>query len=414
MRLIHTSDWHLGQYFFNKSRKDEHQAFLSWLLQQVDHHQVDAIVVAGDIFDTGSPPSYARQMYNQFIVDLQQHNCQLIVIGGNHDSVATLNESTNLLKCLNTNVVPGVAKDVSEQVFVINDKSGAPGAVICAIPYIRPRDVLNSTAGQSAADKKIALQQAIAEHYQHLFDIAVETKSAQTQPLPIVATGHLMTVGSSKTDSVRDIYIGTLDAFPASEFPNADYIALGHMHRSQKVMQSEHIVYCGSPIPLSFDEIGQQKKVMLVDFEQDRLQSVNELEIPVFQPMQMIKGSLSEIENQLQQLKEHDDHRAIWLDIEVITDDYLTDLHSRVEQMAEALPVEILLLRRQRKRGTRAIESDNNKTLNELNAYEVFDKRLALESFETTEDKTRLERIKETFSEVEKQASQKVREGLSL
>lgn len=414
MRLIHTSDWHLGQYFFNKSRQAEHQAFLAWLLQQVDKHQVDAIIVAGDIFDTGSPPSYARQMYNQFIVDLQQHDCQLIVLGGNHDSVATLNESTNLLKCLNTHVVPGISEDLSEQVIVVDDKNGEPGMVVCAIPYIRPRDVMGSTAGQSAQQKQVVLQQAIAEHYSQVFALATQTKNTLAKPLPIVATGHLMTVGVSKTDSVRDIYIGTLDAFPANEFPQADYIALGHMHRSQKVMKSEHIHYSGSPIPLSFDEIGQQKKVMLVEFDQDKLSRVEALGIPVFQPMQMIKGDLSEIEAQLQAFKDHDDAKPVWLDIEVITVDYLTDLQARVVEMATDLPVEILVLRRQRKSGDRVIDGEAKKTLNELNAFEVFDKRLALECFETDDEKVRLERIKEKFDEVVKEAKVQVREGLSL
>lgn len=95
MRLIHTSDWHLGQYFFTKSRAAEHQAFLNWLIEQIEQQQVDALIVAGDLFDTGSPPSYARELYNRFVVELQRTGCQLVVLGGNHDSVATLNESRN-------------------------------------------------------------------------------------------------------------------------------------------------------------------------------------------------------------------------------------------------------------------------------------------------------------------------------
>ncbi|MFT7200753.1 MAG: exonuclease SbcD, partial [Glaciecola sp.] len=105
MKILHTSDWHLGQSFFTKSRKEEHQGFIDWLLQQVATEQVDAVIVAGDIFDTGTPPSYAREMYNQFVVDMQQLNCVLVVLGGNHDSVSTLNESKQILACLNTFVV---------------------------------------------------------------------------------------------------------------------------------------------------------------------------------------------------------------------------------------------------------------------------------------------------------------------
>src|SRR5690554_7123572 len=116
-RLIHTSDWHLGQHFFGKSRLSEHSAFLAWLLEQVQKHQVDAIVIAGDLFDIGSPPSYARELYNRFVVDVHQAGCQLIVLGGNHDSVATLNESRELLAQLNAQVISGVREVLDEQVL---------------------------------------------------------------------------------------------------------------------------------------------------------------------------------------------------------------------------------------------------------------------------------------------------------
>lgn len=105
MRILHTSDWHLGQNFYSKSREAEHQAFLDWLLETAQTHQVDAIIVAGDVFDTGSPPSYARTLYNRFVVNLQQTGCHLVVLAGNHDSVATLNESRDIMAFLNTTVV---------------------------------------------------------------------------------------------------------------------------------------------------------------------------------------------------------------------------------------------------------------------------------------------------------------------
>ncbi len=100
MRLLHTSDWHLGQNFYSKSRAAEHDAFLTWLLDRAQEHEVDAIIVAGDIFDTGSPPSYARELYNRFVVQLQQTGCRLVVLAGNHDSVAMLNESRDILAFL--------------------------------------------------------------------------------------------------------------------------------------------------------------------------------------------------------------------------------------------------------------------------------------------------------------------------
>ncbi len=376
MRIIHTADWHLGQFFYSKSRAAEHQAFLDWLLEQIQQHHVDALMVAGDLFDTGSPPSYAREMFNRFVVALQPTGCQLVVLAGNHDSVATLNESRELLACLNTRVITSATPQGEQQVLTLHQRDGRPGALLCAIPYLRPRDILRSLAGQSGREKQVSLLEAIEQHYQQCYAAALTERADQA--LPIIATGHLTTVGVTKSDSVRDIYIGTLDAFPAQAFPPADYIALGHIHRAQRIADSEHIRYSGSPIPLSFDELGRDKSVFLLDFSR-QLDAVTPLTIPLFQPMQMLKGSMAEIEQQLTQFNEGDGEKPVWLDIEITTQEYLSDLQRRVEQLTEALPVEVLLVRRSREQRQRSLARMDNETLSELKVEEVFARRLAQE-----------------------------------
>ncbi|WP_411849167.1 exonuclease subunit SbcD [Yersinia ruckeri] len=379
MRIIHTSDWHLGQYFFTKSRAPEHQAFLHWLIQQIEEHQVDALIVAGDIFDTGSPPSYARELYNRFIVALQRTGCQLVVLGGNHDSVATLNESRELLACLNTQVIAHASADQEQQVFILKDHQDQPGAILCAIPFLRPRDLIISQSGESGSQKQLALQEAIAAHYHQLYLTAVSLREQCGLPLPIIATGHLTTVGVSASDSVRDIYIGTLDAFPAQAFPPADYIALGHIHRAQQVAKSEHIRYSGSPIPLSFDELNKEKSVFLVTFTGQQLTSIESLIIPQHQPMQLIKGNLQQIEQQLATFSDHVG-LPVWLDIEVATPDYLSDIQRRIQALTENLPVEVVLLRRCKEQKPGHIQRQEKETLNELSVSDVFERRLTLEA----------------------------------
>ncbi|NIG19505.1 exonuclease subunit SbcD [Pantoea sp. Al-1710] len=376
MRIIHTADWHLGQFFYSKSRAAEHQAFLDWLLAQITQHQVDALIIAGDLFDTGSPPSYAREMFNRFVVALQPTHCELIVLAGNHDSVATLNESRELLACLSTRVITSATPQGEQQVLTLHQRDGTPGALLCAIPYLRPRDILRSQAGQSGREKQISLLEAIEQHYQQCYAAALAERADRA--LPIIATGHLTTVGVTKSDSVRDIYIGTLDAFPAQAFPAADYIALGHIHRAQRIADSEHIRYSGSPIPLSFDELGREKSVFLLEFSA-QLDSVTPLPIPQFQPMQMLKGSMAEIEQQLGEFSEGDREQPVWLDIEITTQEYLSDLQRRVEQLTEALPVEVLLVRRSREQRQRSLARMDNETLSELKVEEVFARRLAQE-----------------------------------
>ncbi|WP_145495093.1 exonuclease subunit SbcD [Yersinia bercovieri] len=402
MRIIHTSDWHLGQHFFTKSRAAEHQAFLHWLIRQIEENQVDALIVAGDIFDTGSPPSYARELYNRFVVELQPTGCQLVVLGGNHDSVSTLNESRDLLSYLNTTVISCASRNLEQQIITLKNHQQQPAALLCAIPFLRPRDLVTSQAGESGGQKQLALQEAIAAHYQALYQRTIELRTELGLPLPIIATGHLTTLGVTTSDSVRDIYIGTLDAFPAQAFPPADYIALGHIHRAQQVAKTEHIRYSGSPIALSFDELSKEKSVYLVEFAQQTLASVTPLFIPQFQPMQLIKGDLQQIEQQLAKFVDHQG-LPVWLDIEVATKDYLTDIQRRIQALTADLPVEVVLLRRSKEQRNNSIERQEKETLNELSVADVFERRLAQEA-DLAEP--RQQRMRQMFSQVVEEITQ--------
>lgn len=387
MRIIHTSDWHLGQYFFTKSRAAEHQFFLTWLIEQVKQYQVDAVIVAGDIFDTGSPPSYARELYNQFVVSLQQTGCQLVILSGNHDSVSVLNETSSLLAYLNTDVVTSGSEP---HIITLKNAQGEPGALLCAIPFLRPRDIQLSIAGQSSEQKQLSLQAAISEYYQCSYQLAQQQREALGLEIPIIATGHLTVVGAEVSDSVRDIYIGTLDAFPSGAFPPADYIALGHIHRPQVIGGKQNVRYCGSPIALSFDEAEQQKSVCLVEFERCDMSQIRQLPIPLFQPLKTLKGSLTEIQNQLNKIEHNDNLHLIWLDIEVATQDYLADIQQRIETLIKDLPVEVVLLRRARKQQQGQQTAIANETLNELTAEEVFLRRLTEEELGDKEKEQRL------------------------
>ena len=389
MRIIHTSDWHLGQNFYSKSRAAEHSAFLDWLLTSAQAHEVDAIIVAGDIFDTGSPPSYARELYNRFVVQLQQTGCQLVVLAGNHDSVATLNESRDILAFLKTTVVASAG----HAPFILPQRDGTPGAIFCPVPFLRPRELVTSQAGHSGGEKQQLLLNAISDYYQQQYEAACALRG--DRPLPIVASGHLTTVGASKSDAVRDIYIGTLAAIPAWHFPPVDYVALGHIHRAQKIGGSEHIRYSGSPIALSFDETGKSKSVNLVTFSDGHLAEVLPLTVPVTQPLAVLKGDFSSISEQLTQWRDAPQEAVVWLDIEITSDEYLHDIQRKIQAQTEDLPVEVLLVRRSRAQRERILAGERRETLSELQVEEVFERRLAQE---TLEEAQRL-RLTQLFNE---------------
>ncbi len=420
MRIIHTSDWHLGQHFYGKSRAKEHQKFLSWLISQISELKIDVVIVAGDIFDTGTPPSYAREMYFNFIGEIQPFDCQLIVLAGNHDSVAMLGESKDLLASLSTKVITHAVpisasvteeacdqQPIKEQVFTVKNTKNQAQAVICAVPFIRPRDVIKSIAGQSAQEKQQSLQQAITLHYQALYQRASLLAKESSPPLPIIATGHLTALGVSQSDSVRDIYIGTLEALPSTAFPPADYIALGHIHRAQKVAKSEHIRYSGSPIALSFDEAKQDKRVLMVEFEQGSLARVTDLIVPCFQPLAMIKSTLETLSKDVEKvIDEHvlfdQKRQRMWLDIEIQNSDYLTDLQSRITRLVADFPVEVLLLRRSKQARKSLQESQGlqeKTTLSELTYTEVFASRLAQVEWPTEQELARKKRMTMLFKQ---------------
>ncbi|MGV2838957.1 exonuclease subunit SbcD [Vibrio cyclitrophicus] len=401
MKILHTSDWHLGQNFYNKSRKNEHERFLQWLLEQVTDHDIDAIIVAGDIFDTSTPPSYAREMYNKFVVDSNKIGCQLVLLGGNHDSVSVLKETQQLLKYMGADVIPNTNEDHATQVVELKGKGGEVEALVCAIPFIRPRDVLTSQAGVSGVERQKQLGDAIKQHYKDVYDAAVEKRDifANRDTMPIIATGHLTAMGVKQSDSVRDIYVGNLDGFAADGFPNADYIALGHIHRPQVVAKREHIRYCGSPIPLSFDELKSQKQVCVVEFVEGE-RTISQLSVPTFQLLAEIKGDLSGIESQLNQYIGLEEGQSVWLSIEVRAQDYLSDLQERMRALTEDLNVEVIQLRRARERRNQSLEQESAETLAELTPIDVFEKRIALEEFESDTEKARLERMTVKFKQV--------------
>lgn len=388
MKILHTSDWHLGQHFMGKSRRDEHKAFIDWLLALVDKESIDAVIIAGDVFDTGSPPSYAREMYHQLVLDMKARQCQLVIVAGNHDSVSMLNESKSLLAYLDTQVASQAnLEEIDSHVIALKNKEGDVAAWVCAVPYLRPKDVMHSVAGQSEQEKKLGLLQMIGDFYQRVYDAACEKNKSLKTPVPIIGTGHLTAVGGQVSESVRDLYVGTLEALPTSVFPAFDYLALGHIHRAQPISKNGRFRYSGSPIPLSFDELGRDKTVVIVDTDllaedafvddlfaepADPLQLVS---IPNFQPMASLKGNLKEVIKQIAALELAAD-KILWLEVTVIADEYLSDVHKRVLEAIDDKPIELLRVMRRSTVEKKNEGFEARKTLSELTVGDVFEQSL--------------------------------------
>lgn len=384
MKILHTSDWHLGQHFMMKSREAEHCAFLSWLIERVIEESIDAVVVAGDIFDSASPASYARKLYNDFIVNLQKSGCtQLIIVSGNHDSVAVLNESKSLLNALNVSVLAGLSENLADHLVTVKDKQNTE-AIICALPFLRATDVMLSESGSSAEQKQMGLQQGIAKTYEDIYQLAVSNNKHS----PIIATGHLTAFGCSVSESVRDIYIGTLTAFPAQLFPPFDYIALGHLHRAQRVQKSEHIRYSGSPIALSFDEVKHDKRVIIVEFDDEKQLTTTEIIIPSFQQLVVLTGDFVHVVAGLTALIESEE--PVWVEVKIQELFYRSDVQAQLNDLVSSTAVEILKISTPKIDENNQWQADQVETLEELKPVDLFQYRLDCEDNISAEQQVQL------------------------
>ena len=275
LTLLHTSDWHLGRRLYGKPRYDEFKQFLDWQLQTLREQKVDVLLIAGDIFDTTAPSNQAQNLYYDFLSQVCHTDCRhVIIVAGNHDSASFLEAPKQLLKAFNIHIIGSMTDTPTDEVITLLDKAGQPELIVMAVPYLRDRDVRTVGHGERLDDKERKLAQGIKAHYARIADIAM-AQQAQLQAkykrtIPIVATGHLFTVGGQtmEGDGVRDLYVGSLGSIGAEIFhPQIDYVALGHLHIPQAVGGQPHIRYAGSPIAMGFGESRQQKQVHLLRFD---------------------------------------------------------------------------------------------------------------------------------------------------
>lgn len=339
MRLIHTADWHLGQRFKdNLNRKEEHEHFLNWLLNTIELQKTDVLVIAGDIFDSPNPPSYAQQQYYSFLARLYaQGICKDVVItGGNHDSPERLNAPKELLKVLNVHVVGAIAEDGLPFFVSLPSASQKPSIVIVAVPFLRDQDMLKSQDRETMSGRELRLREGIVAHYNKAMEAVSHFKE---MGVPIIATGHLFAQGcEASSDSERVIHIGALGQVNAMDFPiGFDYIALGHLHRPQVVAGKDHIRYCGSPIPLSFSERDYKHQVVLLELNKEGKLDITSEQIPVLRQLKRIEGTWQAITERLKMLTLAAGQLTTWAELWIQSDESPVLVAERVRKIAEEI-----------------------------------------------------------------------------
>lgn len=250
MRVLHTSDIHLGRILYSRRRYAEFEAFLAWLADTVEEQGVEALLIAGDIFDTSTPSNRALELYFRFLGKVVGSDCgHVVIIAGNHDSPSFLRAPRQLLHSLDVHVVAQASPESpADEVIVLRDGTGQPELIVGAVPYLRDRDIRTVESGESLGDKGDKLREGIAAHYTAVIDAALAAGADHDQSVPVVVMGHLFTAGGTEGEGVRDLYVGSVAHVGAGIFGDeVDYVALGHLHVPQTVGGREWLRYSGSP-----------------------------------------------------------------------------------------------------------------------------------------------------------------------
>lgn len=377
MKVLHTADWHLGKKLEQSDRHQEHLDFLDWLAATIENECIDVLIIAGDIFDTTAPSNTALEMYFDFLGKIKNTCCKnIIVIGGNHDSASTLDAPKRLLKFFNIHVVGGVPENRTEQLINIKDGTGQTRLIVCAVPFLRDRDIRLSVPGETASEREQRIKQGIASHYQALVEHILPYKA---EGIPIIATGHLFAVGASTSDSEKEIHVGNLGQVAATQFPSEfDYIALGHLHRPQIVGKLSHIRYSGSPLPLSFSEHKDEKKVIVISFDTSQTAVIKELAIPQSRPLIRISGCASTVKTKIQLLENMGSKYPAWVEVQVETDQYVPELEEQLNRIKTEKPfIERFFIRQIRSKPIWSLEKhvEEHITLEEMDPKTVFSKK---------------------------------------
>lgn len=387
--MLHTSDWHLGHMLYKRRRDDEFAAFLAWLEKVVREYGVDALLIAGDVFDTPIPGTCAQKMYYDFLGRIARSGVRHVVItAGNHDSPTFLTAPAGLLSSFNIHVIGSAPENLADEIRVLRDAAGCAEMIVCAVPYLRERDLRAAVPGESGEERDARLLAGLRAHYSGIAQAAEKLRAEAGGNIPIVAMGHLFAAGSEtqEGDGTRELYVGNLGRAPADIFGGEfDYVALGHIHKPQCVGGQNTRRYSGSPLPMSFGENDAQKSVIIARFA-DRAPELEIVPVPRFRHMERICGNRAAILARINELRQQAPNVGdeIWVEVRHDGSEAPLDLNERAQELAEGTRLEILCVKQGAPAGRRR-EWEEERGLDELDAEEIFAR--LLDARDVEEDK---------------------------
>lgn len=370
-KILHTSDWHLGRRLKERERTKEFAAFFDWLEKVIITENIDLLLVAGDIFDGTTPSIAAQEMYYSFLSRLNNTNCRhIVIISGNHDSPAFLDAPSELLKLCKIHVIGQVRENLADEVITLTDSDGSPEAIICAVPFLRNKDVMRADVNDNFSEIEQAAKAGIAEHYSKVFQHAKELQGDSN--IPVIAMGHLFVQGGQThfDDGVRSLYVGTAIQIAHDIFPEwLAYTALGHLHSPQKAGR-ENIRYSGSPIPMGFGESGQKKSAYILELDGKNLTAINEINIPSSQRLELVKGNFEQIMRRLSELAKQNE--SIWAEVIYTGNEPISNLSNELNDYVKNFPLLEILSVQDKHTDIYSPEPATTPTLDKISPDEIF------------------------------------------
>jgi len=393
LKILHTSDWHIGKSLYGKQRYEEFESFFKWLLKLIDLEGIDVLLISGDIFDTTTPGNRAQEIYYSFLSKISRSRCiQTIIIAGNHDSPSFLSAPKGILKDLNISIVTDI--DNMDD-LIIPVRNGEEEVKVVAIPYLRDKDLRVVEDGESLADKNLKVVTGIKDKFHEICDYG---KSKNISDSPMILMGHLFVAGCSTGDGERELYVGTLAQVGSDIIPSyIRYAALGHLHVPQEINKSNHIRYSGSPIPMGFDESIQKKEVVIIDLKKSEI-DISRITVPCFQKLSRITGDKPDILNQLDLIKKEGINT--WVEIEYSGSQPPGTLQEEIEDRIKESNIEVRVIKNRYLTQLVLDENFVSRDLTELSYFDVFEK--CLESADLQDD----EELKTLYRDVVKKVEE--------
>ena len=394
MKILHTSDWHIGKQLHKYDLGDDMNYFFEWLVNYMKTENIDVLLVSGDIFDQANPSQAAYKQYYDLLKQLINLDCKIILTGGNHDSAAVLNAPKELLKAFDISVIGGSTEATSEM-FVEVEKNGEK-IVVAAVPFLKDRDIRKSVAGETYATKIEQIKMGLQTYFSNINSHYKENHPNQF----FILMAHLYVQGSQLSDSERDIQIGNQAGIEPLIFEGIPhYVALGHIHKPQVISRTNNIHYCGSPVPLSFSEKEDCKQINVISIQNNKIENVEIIPIPKHRNLITFEGSLQEVQ---EMLNEYSERTTLISLAEIIVNEESESLETRqlFEELINSQPnenIEIVKSRlnfNSRIRGATdafAVGTD----VADVTPMQMFEKKLELQSgMENTEE------LKNAFREI--------------